>query len=176
MTRQSLPPGRLFSLQRIVVTGPNGAGKTYLATALARRTSLPLHHADAFKLTTGWQRRPAAETRALLVAALAGDRWIVEGGPSLLRAGLLDRAELVIRLDPPVALRAWRLATRPLAWRGRTRPELPPGNPDSLLRQYRFALASLRAERAFRAALDSGLAGVEVIHLRSRAEVAALLG
>ena len=163
-------------MQRIIVTGPNGAGKTHLALTLAERTGLPLHHADAFKLTTGWQRRPASETRRLIDDALGGDRWIVEGGPSLLRPGILDRAELVIRLDPPLPLRAWRLALRPLRCLGRTRPGLPPGNPDSLLRQYRFAFASLRAEGAFRDGIDSALRGVPcVLHLKTRAELSAQL-
>ena len=176
MIGQGLPQGRPFRFRRVVVTGPNGAGKTSLARALARRTGLPLHHADAAKLTTGWQRRPHDDARALIEAAVAGDDWIVEGGPGLLRAAI-DRADLVIRLDPPLVLRAWRLALRPWKGLGRTRPELPAGNPDRLLRQYRFAIASLRADRAFRESLDDALQTTpHVLHLRRRAEVARLLG
>lgn len=144
-------------MQRLIVTGANGAGKSHVAARLAAlRPEVPLICFDAIKLLDGWRQRPRPEIEAELARVVAGEAWILEGGPSLL-AQALPRAQAVLWLDPPELTRARRLLLRP--WRniGRTRPELPEGNRDWPLEQYRFAVRSLRNGAGFRRSIGAAL-------------------
>lgn len=146
-------------MQRLIITGANGVGKSHLASRLAAvRPDVPVVRFDALKLRTGWAQRPHAAIEADLLAEIASDTWILEGGPSLLRLALA-RADGLVWLDPPEYLRAWRLARRPWTSLGKTRPEIPAGNVDWPLQQYRFALRSLRKGRRFRAEILDAFEG-----------------
>ena len=130
-------------MQKIIVTGANGAGKSHLAAKLAEvRPEVPIISFDTIKLRTGWQHRSKPEIIASLDEKLGGKSWILEGGPSLL-SHTIARADALIWLDPPEFIRAWRLAIRPWKFIGRTRPELPSGNVDWPVQQYKFAVRSL---------------------------------
>ena len=158
---------------RIIVTGANGAGKsTFAARLAALDPGRPLLSFDAMKLTQGWRTRPRAEVETLLSEAIRAPDWILEGGPSLLPIAL-PAADAVVWMDPPFVLRAWRLLVRPLANRGRTRPELPAGNPDTLLRQWRFGARSLLKDCAFRRALNGHLQAASCPVHRLRTDPAA---
>lgn len=144
-------------MHRLIVTGSNGTGKSHFAQRLAAvRPDLPLKSYDEIRLTENWRKRASHEIDELISEALNKDAWIIEGGPSLLSKAL-PKCEGVIWLDPPEALRAWRLALRP--WRniGRTRPEVPPGNVDWPFKQYRFAFRSLRNGAKFRRTIETQL-------------------
>ncbi len=79
---------------------------------------------------------------------LKRDAWILEGGPSLLPHAIA-KADALVWLDPPEFIRAWRLAKRPWQFLGKTRPELPSGNIDWPIQQYRFAIRSLKNKSKF---------------------------
>ena len=148
-------------MRRIVVTGANGSGKSHLAERLHRvRPDVPVVSLDRLKLTTGWQVRPRDDVQADLARALAAEMWILECGPSGLPVAL-DRAEAVIWLEPGLARRGWRLFARPLRFLGRTRPELPDGNPDRLWMQWRFGARSLWRDRRFAEAIAGTLEGYD---------------
>ncbi len=150
-------------VQRLIVTGANGAGKSHVAARLsAERPDIPLVSFDSIKLLEGWRQRPRPEIDAKLSRVVAGEAWILEGGPSLLRQAL-PRAQAVLWLDPPEVARAWRLMIRPWRTLGRTRPELPEGNPDWPLQQYRFAIRSLRNGARFRRTVADALDGANVL-------------
>lgn len=152
-------------MQRLIVTGANGAGKSYLAARLAAvRPEVPLVSFDGIKLIRNWEQRSKSEINAELLRVIRTESWILEGGPSLLPHAL-KRAEGVIWLEPPVWLRAWRLAIRPLRNIGRTRPEIPPGNVDWPWQQYRFAIRSLRNHVRFRDSISTLLAGAEGVRI-----------
>lgn len=163
-----------MTLTRVVVTGANGAGKTHLANRLHdARPDVPLVHLDALKLLTDWQTRPRAKVEADLDAQVITDAWIIEGGPRSL-ARIIGRAQCVIWLDPPLWLRTARLLRRAMTARGKTRAELPDGNPDRLWQQIKFGWRSLRADRRFRRAISSTLANCppeKVLRCRTRAQI-----
>ncbi|WP_422369477.1 hypothetical protein [Pelagibius sp.] len=152
-------------MQRLIVTGINGVGKSHVAARLGRaRAEVPVTSFDAIKLTNGWQQRPRSEIDADLARAIDADAWILEGGPSLLPLALA-KADSVLWLDPPELVRAWRLVARPWRNLGRTRPELPPGNTDWPLEQYRFAMRSLRNRSKLRNRIAAALADAEIPHV-----------
>lgn len=165
-------------MNRIIVTGANGAGKTTFARQLAAaRPALSLIHYDALKLTRDWRQRDWAEIDVRLSTALVEDAWILEGGPSLLPYAI-QHADALVWLDPPFYARALRLARRPWANLGRTRQELPEGNPDRVIQQYGFALRSLARTKRFRAAIAAALAdpgAVQVWHCRTLRDAEAAL-
>lgn len=138
-------------MNRIIVTGANGVGKTRFARELAQaRPGIPVVSFDSLKLQTDWHQRPRSETDADLSMELEKNAWILEGGPSLLPNGI-EKADALVWLDPAERVRVWRLLIRPWKYFGMTRPELPPGNVDWPLQQYRFALRSISRRSHFRA-------------------------
>ena len=164
-------------MRRIIVTGANGAGKTDFVGRLSISVpQLPVFHFDSLKLTRDWVQRDRSDIEARLRSVIATPTWILEGGPSFL-AEAMPRADVLVWLDPPTPVRAWRLAKRPWTSLGRTRPELPDGNPDRLWQQYGFALGSLAKSRSFHDAVAAYAAApaAQVLHCRSRRDTEAAL-
>lgn len=161
-------------MRRVMIVGANGAGKTWVAVNLATALDVPLVHKDALALMKGWQQRPRSEVQTAVLRAASEERWVLEGGPSILALPVLERATLVIWLDMPAPLRAWRVLYRSLRYLGRTRPEHPPGNRDwPGLRQVRFLWRALIRGPAFTAAVEDALsrASVPVVRLQCQADV-----
>ena len=131
-------------MQKVIITGANGVGKSTIAARLGDvRPNIPIISYDGLKLQTNWQTRPVHESLEALRAAISTDKWILEGGPSMLQVAI-DHADGLIWLDPPEYKRAWRLFTRPLKSFGRTRAEIPDGNVDWPIQQYKFAWRSIK--------------------------------
>jgi adenylate kinase family enzyme len=152
-------------MRRLIVVGANGVGKSHVASRLSEaRPEIPLVSFDAIKLTSDWKLRPRPEIDMALSQIVASDAWILEGGPSLLFQAL-PKAEVVIWLDPPELVRAWRLMIRPWRNLGKTRPELPPDNVDWPLQQYRFAIRSIKNRSKFRSHISTCLAAAETPHV-----------
>jgi adenylate kinase family enzyme len=69
-------------VRRVAILGSGGAGKTSFAVELGRRTGLPVVHLDLLNFAPGWVARPLGEFRATLAAAVAEERWILDGDSS----------------------------------------------------------------------------------------------
>lgn len=170
--------GQRKMFARVVVVGANGAGKTWFATRLAQRTGGHVICKDALALTTGWHRRPAAQVQADLARAVAAERWVLEGGPSILTQPVLARATLVVWLDVSGRLRAWRILRRSFWYLGRVRPEHPPGNRDwPGVRQMRFLLRALVHGDQFARVIGDALADWDgpILRLSTAAEASAFI-
>ena len=164
--------GLCFS--RIVIVGANEAGKTWLAHRIAAGRSISVIGKDGLALLTSWQQRSRPGVRAALRNAITSDRWILEGGPSILQPEVLARAKCVVWLDLPAGLRFRRILWRSLRYIGRTRPEHPPGNRDwPGRRQWRFAWGAISKDAAHREWIQTALADppIPVIRLRTPSEV-----
>ena len=168
--------GGLFSCERILVVGANGAGKTWFALKLAERLGLPVFHNDALALLKNWQYRSRHEIDVARAAVLDEPSWLLEGGPSILTEHALNRAEIVIWLDMPKALRVRRIIWRSLRFMGQTRPEHPKGNADwPGVRQFLFIIKAWRRDAKVRRIVSEAVGDVRVIHLRSVKAVNTLL-
>ena len=163
-------------MERVVVLGPGGAGKSELAATISRRTGLPVVHLDVLFWREGWTPAPRDEALRDFLAAVAGERWIVDGnflddfGHDDPR---FERADTVIFLDLPRRTCLWRVLKRLVRDRGRRRPDLPEGAYEgfdlALLRWiWRYPRTDRPRVLRMLADLDER---VDVRHLRSRSDV-----
>jgi hypothetical protein len=103
-----------MAARRILIKGCSGSGKSVLGRELAQLLGVPWVELDRLHHGPGWQAATAEElqhgVRTLLDDA---DGWVVDGNyDSKLGTLVLDRAELVIWLDLPLATKLKRLSLR----------------------------------------------------------------
>ncbi len=164
-------------MQRVVVLGSAGAGKSALATEIARRTGLPLVHLDVLFWAPGWTPAPREDALRRLRAAVAGERWILDGnflgGDGGEQDGRFRRADAVVFLDVSRTKCVWRVLSRLVRDRGRPRPDLPAGCAEGFdLALLRWIWSYPRVDRPRVLRLLAELQErVDVHHLRSRADV-----
>ena len=164
-------------MQRVVVLGSAGAGKTAFANDLARRTGLPVVHLDVLFWAPGWTRAPREDALRSLCAAVAGERWILDGNflgdDGGRQDGRFGRADTVVFLDLPRSTCLWRVLSRLVRDRGRSRPDLPEGCSEGFdLPLLRWIWSYPRVDRPRVLGLLAELQQrVDVQHLRSRADV-----
>jgi adenylate kinase family enzyme len=159
-----------------MIVGQPGSGKSTLAQALGERSGLPVIHIDKIHWKPGWVERSKAEKTRLCIEAEQGERWIFEGGHSATYPSRLARADMLIWVDRPVALRIWRVLRRALLGLGRTRFDMADGCPERLssLPEFVGYIWTTRKSGAAKIArlAERAPAGCRVVRLRSDAEVA----
>lgn len=161
-------------LQRIMIIGGSGSGKSTLARQIGALSGLPVVHMDPFYWAPGWEQRPEAETRALSLAAAAGQAWVFEGNNVETMDARAERADLIVFLDLPRSLRLFRAVWRSLRRYGQTRPDLPPNCPERIsleyLRRDVWGYDARNRPRAL-AVLDRWRDRREIVTLTSRAQL-----
>lgn len=106
---------------RIHIIGAAGSGKTTLARALAARTGAPAYDLDRVAYVDGaGARRPLGEKLADIAAIAAQPAWVTEGIYLWWIDELIASADMVVWLDLPWRITAWRIVRRHLlaSWRG----------------------------------------------------------
>jgi adenylate kinase family enzyme len=99
---------------------------------------------------------PLELLRERAAAAIAGDRWVIDGNKKALRDLIWPRADTVVWLDYPFAVSVWRLGKRALRRTSRvTEQRADDGAPRSgrllqLARAARGVLTALRSHRGQR--------------------------
>ena len=159
---------------RIVVAGPSNAGKSTLTSALAEKIGAEpiyldvLHHQPG----TDWQPRPAEEFDALHSAAIAGERWIMDGNYSRLMAPRLARTTGIIWLDLPPLGCLLRYIKR--SYFQNKRHGRVDGNPETV--NWEMINHILRVQPSQRGAMGERftVSRLPLLHLRSIGEVQAL--
>jgi len=119
-------------MQRVMIIGQPGSGKSTLARRLGEKTFLPVIHVDHIHWKSGWVERDPQEKTRMTLDVIEGGQWIFEGGHSKTYAQRLNRADTLIWLDMPIALRLYRVIRRLIVTYGKNRPDLPEGCPEVL--------------------------------------------
>jgi adenylate kinase family enzyme len=99
-------------VQRVSVIGTSGSGKSTLARSLAGVLDAPWLELDSVYHQAGWTPLGEAEFRARVLAFADGERWVIDGGYSVVRDLVWARADTVVWLDLPR-----RTVMRRLVWR-----------------------------------------------------------
>jgi adenylate kinase family enzyme len=97
---------------RVVVGGISGTGKTTLAKQLAARLGAPHVELDAHFHLPGWEFASEERARATVGAAVAGERWVVDGNYAAVRDVVWSRATTLVWLDYRRGVGTWRAVRR----------------------------------------------------------------
>jgi adenylate kinase family enzyme len=125
-------------LKRILIIGSGGAGKSTFAKALGAILELPVIHLDQAYWKPGWEKPSREEWSQTVDALIAQHAWIMDGNFGGTLPQRMKRADAIILLDIPRWICLWRVAKRIVKYRGRHRPDMPPGC------QERFDLEFIR--------------------------------
>lgn len=123
-------------MQRIMVIGGPGSGKSTLGRKLGAQLGLPVVHMDPIYWLGDWVERDKAEAMRMAKEVADGPEWVFEGNHSASMAYRAERADLIVFLDMPRALRMWRILWRSLRYYGRTRPDMGPNCPERFDRTF----------------------------------------
>lgn len=162
-------------MQRVMIVGGSGSGKSTLARIMAEQTGLPALHMDQIHWMAGWVPRPLSERMEMASAIERSEAWIFEGGFSTTYDHRAERADTLIWLDLPVALRLWRVTWRLIRHYGRRRPDMAEGCVENLhgetLAFYHWIWRTRATHRARLLRLIDQHRDLDVHHLKSRSEV-----
>lgn len=123
-------------MRRVSVIGSGGAGKTTLAKRIAERTGLPVVHLDARYWRAGWVETPADEWRRAVDAIIAAPAWVMDGNYGGTLDVRLAASDTVVFLDLPRVVCVWRIVSRAVRYRGRTRPDMAEGCPEQVTWEF----------------------------------------
>lgn len=164
---------------RILVLGCSGGGKSTLSQQLCGMNGLPFVSMDRdFYWLPGWVKRERDEVRAMIHAAAAEPRWLMDGTGSSSFDLRMPRATLIIWVRMPRWLCLWGVLSRTIRHFGRTRPEMAPGCREKLFdRAFLSFIWNFEEKTTPRIVEGIGtLAGdCPVVVLKSRAEMRQLL-
>ncbi len=121
--------------QRISVVGTSGSGKTTLARKIAKIYDLSHVELDQLQWEPNWTAVPTDIFQERVRQALQGDRWIIDGNYSKVRAIVWSRADTVIWLNYPFHVVFGRSLQRAIR-RVLTQEECCNGNYESLRKTF----------------------------------------
>jgi adenylate kinase family enzyme len=165
--------------RKIAVVGTTGSGKTTVARRLAAHHEVPHIELDALHSGPEWTEPRTDDFRARVESAISVSGWVVDGSyHGKLGDLVLERADLVVWLDPPLSTILRRLWTRTLD-RIRKGDELWGGNRETwrgafFSRNSLFVWA-LKTHRGRRRRYAERLARYDMVRLRSAREAEAWL-
>ena len=165
-----------IEMERVVIVGPSCSGKTTMARRVAAILQAPHIELDAIHWLPGWQERDDDEFRELTQAAVAADRWVVDGNYAMVRDIVWPRATTVVWLNYSFPVVLWRAFRRTLI-RSVSRQTIFSENKETIRRSFFsresillwvFTTYRLRRKQ-FRAIFDDrDYPEVEFIELRSQ--------
>lgn len=161
------------NVKRVMIVGQPGSGKSTLARTMGSILNLPVIHIDLIHWKSGWVERASPEKDILCSEVHAQDKWVFEGGRSPTWPERLDRADVLVWLDLPLRLRAWRVFWRTIKHWGKSRPDLPKGCPERFSWHFtKWIWTSRNTQRTKMQRLyDAAPPGKQKYRLSTKAEV-----
>lgn len=134
-----MPGERGGNATKIAILGHSGSGKSTLARELGARYALPVLHFDSIQFRPGWVEVGREEKREKTAAFLAANPggWVMDG--NYLRICPEERfsqADIILYLDFPRRVCLRRVLSRWRTYRGVTRPDMAPGCPEKIDREF----------------------------------------
>ena len=115
---------------KIVVLGVSASGKTTFTRELEKKTGINATYIDSVMWEPGWNYVGDEKTVSVIEQATEKESWIIEGYiVKDARVDLFDKADVILYLDYPGYLSAWRYLKRCFKHWRTPREELP-GSPD----------------------------------------------
>lgn len=114
-------------MKRILVLGSSGAGKSTFARELGERLGIETIHLDSHYWQPNWTGTPPEEWEQKVKELAQRPSWVMDGNYRSSLPQRLQTADTVIFLDRGRVRCLLRCVGRLLRYRGRNRPELPPG-------------------------------------------------
>ena len=123
-------------MNRISIVGSGGAGKSTFAHQLEAILQLPVIHLDALNWLPGWVATPDDEWLQIEQRLVQQDSWIIDGNYTSTIDIRFAAADTIIFLDFPRLLCLYRAIKRRIQYAGRTRPDMAPGCPERIDREF----------------------------------------
>lgn len=135
-----------MTLHRVAIVGISGSGKSILARKLTAKLGLPLIYMDTLFWEGNWKAVPEEQYLQKHAEVIQKDNWIIEGYIDEKMKDRAKRADLILYLDYPGYICAWRVFLRWLKHRNESRPELPKEAIEKLNLQFIW-MVLMRKER-----------------------------
>lgn len=98
------------------MVGGSGSGKTTVAQGLGAILDEQPTEIDNFLFEPGtWRHRSREDVEELLDPVLRQERWILDGPPRRTPQVVWDSATLIVCMEPPLPIVAWRLLRRSIS-------------------------------------------------------------
>lgn len=163
---------RELLMKKIVIIGSSGAGKSTFARELGSILKMKVFHLDRYFWQRGWRVKTRDTRIDILQEIVREKQWIIEGSYLSSSELHLHEADTIIFLDIPPLLCLWRLTKRHLAYRRRSRRDIPEGSTDKLTMSHILKVVTFPLEdrRTIKQKLRN-YKSKQIIWLRSRKEV-----
>lgn len=159
-------------MERIMIIGCGGSGKSTLAQQLGEKLGLPVVHLDKLFWMPGWVSVPKEEFDRRHQAAIAQEKWIMDGNFDRTIPLRLQRCDTVIYLDFSRFACLLGVLKRVLTTYGKVRPDMGEGCPERIdldFLKWVWNFNKNKRERNYRLLNDTE--GVRVIVLKNRRAV-----
>lgn len=123
---------------RVYIVGGTGSGKSTLAASLAPRLGVEPVNLDEYRYTPAGKRTDRSVLTAMAADLAAREAWLAEGIYITWALPLIEAADLIVWLDPPPVVAAWRVLRRAVSLQVRG------ANLYSWRKTLRIALGALR--------------------------------
>lgn len=117
-------------MQRILILGCCGAGKSTLSRSLAEQLNLPIIHLDQHYWQPNWKEPTRVDWEEKVKELIKEDKWIMDGNYSGTIDIRINRADTIIYLESSTIKCLYRVMKRIVKYRGKVRPDMPPGCPE----------------------------------------------
>lgn len=118
--------------QRILILGPSGSGKSTVCERIGKILGIPIVHLDKYYWNPNWVDTPKDEWKIKVKRLIQPESWAMDGNYTSTLKMRADAADTLIFLDMTRRLSYFRVITRYLKNRGKTRPDVTEGCPEKI--------------------------------------------
>jgi adenylate kinase family enzyme len=122
--------------KRVLILGPSGSGKSTVCRRIGRILDIPVVHLDKHFWKPNWVETPKDEWPDKVRKLIGSEAWVMDGNYSTTLKMRAKAADTLIFLDMTRRLSYFRVISRYLKYRGKTRPDVTEGCPEKMDREF----------------------------------------